>query len=116
MSARLSAAPSRFLRMISCGSSVSVRSDAIWNPHVLDLAGVGEEGAPRGLRIIEPVAALAAAHPGALDVIRRQPLYFGAARGVAVVAPDRIDIGMAGQHLRELCGIGVDDEIGRAHL
>src|SRR3546814_2552208 len=57
-------------------------------------------------------AALAAAHPGALDVIRRQPLYFGAALGVAVVAPDRIDIGMAGQHLRELIGIRSEERRG----
>src|SRR3546814_13664640 len=60
ISSRLSAAPSRFLRIISCGSSVWVRSDAIGNPHVLDLASVGEEGAARGLGIVEPVAALAA--------------------------------------------------------
>src|SRR3546814_6325652 len=72
ISSRLSAAPSRFLRIISCGSSVWVRSDAIGNPHVLDLASVGEEGAARGLGIVEPVAALAAAHPGALDVIRSE--------------------------------------------
>ena len=60
---------------------------AVRHPDVLDLAGVTQELLAAPLTRLAPVAAPAAADPGALEVAARALLDIGATGRIAVVAP-----------------------------
>ena len=69
--------------------------------------------AAAGLLRIEPVAALGAAGPGALERFGRQTLDFRAAFLRTVMTPHRIDIAVRRQRARQLVG-GASDDVQRA--
>src|SRR5688572_1058023 len=105
ISSSVSSAPSRFLRMISCGKK---RSLAIRDPDVLDLHGLAQELAALGLLRIEPVAPTAVVDPRALHVAHARLLHDRAA-GVRPDVPERVDVVVRGEDGRQCVALAGDD-------
>src|SRR5450830_908399 len=82
---------------------------AVGNPDVFDLRRVGEDGAAAGLPGVEPVAALGAADPGAFQSLGGEAFDFGAAFKRTVVAPDGVDVAVAGEGAGQFVGAAADD-------